>query len=422
VLATDRPGRVRHSRRLDDSSPLQAVFAPKSSAAPPKELFGVPGPSSVMHGTKNRACYKWRMKTNILAAAAGLSDQDLLARLCLLAGRERETAVELVAHLAALDTRPAVYAAQGYGSLFTYCIQALRLSEDAACNRIEAARACRRFPVILDLLASGAMTLTSVRALGRHLTPENHRGVLERAQGRSRQQIETLVAELAPRPDVTTSVRRLPYPATPLVSVAVGQQATARHPTGELPGEPAPPIEASAEALVAVARPIVQVTSPERYRVQFTIGQATHEKLRRVQALLRREIPDGDPGVIFDRALTLLLEKVEKAKLGASVTPRRRPSIRSGTDKAGREAGSTLAPRPTGGQTRRLATRCRPVRLRLRQRKEVLGADIPGVPPPSGLCEAGSGHGRQHLTSLSSSQSVRIRVDLRPSRAVERAH
>ena len=80
------------------------------------------------------------MKTNILATAAGLSDQDLLSRLRVLALREREASVELVAHLAALDTRPAVYAAQGYGSLFSYCTQALRLSEDAACNRIEAAR------------------------------------------------------------------------------------------------------------------------------------------------------------------------------------------------------------------------------------------------------------------------------------------
>lgn len=94
--------------------------------------------------------------------------------------------VELVAHLAALDGRPALYAARGYGSLFSYCTQALRLSEDAACNRIEAARACRCFPVIVDLLASGEVTLTAVRLLGRHLTPENHRAVLAGAKGRSR--------------------------------------------------------------------------------------------------------------------------------------------------------------------------------------------------------------------------------------------
>src|SRR5688572_9495214 len=106
------------------------------------------------------------METNILATAAALSDRELLARLDALAGKEREASVELVAHLAVLDARPALYAAQGYGSPFSYCTQAPRLSEDAACNRIEAARVCRRFPVIVDLLASGSVSLTSVRLLG----------------------------------------------------------------------------------------------------------------------------------------------------------------------------------------------------------------------------------------------------------------
>src|SRR5437867_5875760 len=167
------------------------------------------------------------MKTNILAIADRLSDQDLLSRLRVLALGEREASAELVAHLAALDTRPAVYAAQGYGSLFRYCTQALRLSEDAACNRIEAARACRRFPVILDLLASGAMNLTSVRLLGRHLTPENHQAILAKANRRSRQQIEALVAELAPQPDVPSLVRKLPtFTPTPPSSAAPVSAAT----------------------------------------------------------------------------------------------------------------------------------------------------------------------------------------------------
>jgi hypothetical protein len=74
------------------------------------------------------------------------------------------------------------------------------------------------------------------------------------------------------------------------------------------------------------------MTAPARYRVQFTIGAETRDQLRRLQALLRREIPDGDPGVIFDRAVGLLLEKVERAKLGIAVRPRPARSIRPGTD------------------------------------------------------------------------------------------
>jgi 5-methylcytosine-specific restriction endonuclease McrA len=275
------------------------------------------------------------MNTNILAAAYELSDRDLLARLPVLAGREREATVELLAHLAALDVRPSLYAAQGHGSLFTYCTHVLRLSEDAACNRIHAARACRHFPVILDLLATGALSVTTVRLLREHLTPENHEAVLARARGRSRREIDALIAELAPRPDVPSSIRKLPTaaPSPPLVTASapvVGSPA-ALVVTSPEPDRPIPPHVTTAR------RPIIEPTSPERYRIQFTVGKETHDKLRRLQDLLRREIPDGDPGAIIDRAVALLLEKVERQKVGATARPRSSPSIRPGTDEAWRE-------------------------------------------------------------------------------------
>ena len=78
---------------------------------------------------------------------------------------------------------------------------------------------------------------------------------------------------------------------------------------------------------------MIETTSPERYRVQFTVGKETHDKLRRLQELLRREIPDGDPGAIFDRAVTLLLERVESRKLGVTARPKPSRSIRPGTDE-----------------------------------------------------------------------------------------
>jgi len=301
------------------------------------------------------------MNFNILVTASALSDQDLLARLETLAGKEREASVELVAHLAALDGRPALFLAQGHGSLFSYCTQALRLSEDAACNRIEAARACRRFPLILELLASGSLTLTSVRLLAKHLTEENHQSVLAKAEDRSRREIEVLIAELAPRADIPSTVRRLPTarpsPSTEASAAMTNMPSTAG--TAPVPSPTAATaigpsssaagtaIDPSPTALPATPRPIVQAWAPERYRVQFTIGQETHEKLRRLQELLRRQIPNGDPGAIFDRALTVLLAKVEKTKLGAADKPRTSQpvhpgtspsgSIRSGTDKEGRK-------------------------------------------------------------------------------------
>jgi hypothetical protein len=50
---------------------------------------------------------------------------------------------------------------------------------------------------------------------------------------------------------------------------------------------------------------------------------------------LRREIPSGDPGLIFDRAIALLLETVEKSKRGAAAKPRRTSAIRPAADGLG---------------------------------------------------------------------------------------
>jgi hypothetical protein len=262
------------------------------------------------------------MNTNMLDLASALSDHDLLARIGVLAEKEREASVELVAHLAVLDARPSLYAARGYGSLFTYCTDVLRLSEDATCNRISAARACRRFPVILDRLASGAMSLSAVRMLRPHLTPENHEAVLARASGRSLREIEALVAELSPRPDVATSVRKLPEPAARTLDLAAASTVE----NGRL----SPPI--GCPVISPTRRPVIESTAPERYRVQFTLGKESHDRLRRLQALLRREIPDGDAGAIVERALALLLDKVEKSKFAATSRPRSRRPIRRGTD------------------------------------------------------------------------------------------
>src|SRR5688500_19612786 len=99
------------------------------------------------------------MNENILAAAARLSDDALLRRLKSLAVLERDATVELVAHLAELHGRRR-HLGEGPGSLYHYCRSELGLSEDAAYNRDAAARAVRRFPVILDRLADGSINLT----------------------------------------------------------------------------------------------------------------------------------------------------------------------------------------------------------------------------------------------------------------------
>jgi hypothetical protein len=263
------------------------------------------------------------MHTTLLATAAKLSDRELLRRVSALAGLEREATVELIAHLAEFDGRR-LHRAEGYGSLFSYCTGALRLSEQAAYKRIAAARASRRFPMLLDRLADGSLNLSTLCLLAPHLTAENYEAVLAKAMGRNKREVEELVARIAPIADVPPSVRKLPGPALPARTVEL--DSAPKQPWFVTPGEPsARTFRGNPAAPVpppTAPRPVVAPLAPERYRVQFTVGTETHKKLRRAQDLLRREIPDGNPGTIFDRALTLLLEDVARKKWAETANPR----------------------------------------------------------------------------------------------------
>jgi hypothetical protein len=56
----------------------------------------------------------------------------------------------------------------------------------------------------------------------------------------------------------------------------------------------------------------------------MTVSAETHAKLRHAQNLLRHTVPNGDPAVIFDRALTLLVEQLERTKFAAQKGPGRK--------------------------------------------------------------------------------------------------
>src|SRR6266542_6614906 len=138
-----------------------------------------------------------------------LADRDLIAEVKRLAQAERSSTAALVASLAEMDARR-LYLGEGCASLFVYCTQVLHLSEHAAYGRIEAARAVRRFPTILNRLAAGRLTLTSVCLLARVLTEDNHVELLDAACNKSKRDVELLVARARPEPAVPPSVRKLP--------------------------------------------------------------------------------------------------------------------------------------------------------------------------------------------------------------------
>jgi 5-methylcytosine-specific restriction endonuclease McrA len=253
---------------------------------------------------------------------AQLPDPDLIAEVSRLAASEQQATSRLVSAIAEFDGRR-LYLAQGCSSMFTYCTRVLHLGEHAAYNRIEAARAARRFPQILTLLADGDVHLSAVRLLAPHLTEANHLDVLREASHKSKRDIEELVARLRPRPDAAAWIRKVPTPI-PTVSAEASRDMLKSHAIVRSEDEQlamAPPMVLDAPSS-ALARPKIEPLAPERYKVQFTVSRATFDKLRQVQDLMRHRLPGGDPAAIFDRAFTLLLSDLKKQKLAVTERPR----------------------------------------------------------------------------------------------------
>jgi hypothetical protein len=253
---------------------------------------------------------------DLLASLRRLSDDELVARLKGLAARERRATALLVAHLAELDARD-VHLRAGYSSLFPYCRDVLALSDGEAYNRIEVARAARRFPAILELLASGEVSLTAARLLAPHLTPENHSSVLESARGRRKAEVEEIVARLSPRPDAPASVRKLPASKAATSSPLIGLEVLAPAVEGHVASSDT--TAGPGHALLAQARRSADVRplSPDRYRYQLTIGGTTLEKLRLAKDMLRHAVPSGDDEAVLGRALDALLVDLARKKFGA---------------------------------------------------------------------------------------------------------
>ena len=267
-----------------------------------------------------------------IASLPHVTDIELLDAVARAAAQERSATTQLIALLTELDTRK-LYLGEGCSSLFTYCTQMLHLSEHAAYGRIAAARAARRFPVVLDLLAEGAVTLTTIGLLAPHLTVDNVHALLTAARHQSKREVERIVAALRPLPPVPSSVRKLPAPAAKS-EPSCGAAATLGAPTRDgVPPAPSLPLPGpfAIERLVAQRPAVVTPLAPERYKVQVTLSRESYEKLRRAQDLLRHVIPNGDPAAILDRALSLLVADLEKTRLASTTRPQQPRGAASGS-------------------------------------------------------------------------------------------
>jgi hypothetical protein len=274
-----------------------------------------------------------------ITAPSRLSDNELMAEVARLAQGERDATVSLVAHLTELYGRR-LHERAGYSSLFTYCLEALRLSEHEAYDRMKAAKVARRYPAVLALLAAGRVNLTTIRLVAPRLTRENHPELLAAVSGKRKREVQEVLARMFPQKDAPPSMRRLPAPRVPSTPVPtpIGQSGGAaavpppwsgsldERPCGEV-GTLAPLVAGAAvrPSIPPPPRDLVRPLSADRYQVTFTASAAVCEKLELAKDLLRHAVPGGDPAQVVERALDVLIAELVKQKYAVSSRPRESP-------------------------------------------------------------------------------------------------
>jgi hypothetical protein len=303
-------------------------------------------------------------------APTELSDAELLTATRGLVGRSNQLLASLLAHLGEVEAR-GVHRTRACASLYAYCIFELRFSEDEAFRRVTAARLVRRFPALLDAVASGELHLTGLLMLGPLLTADNLAEVLARAKHRTKKELARLLRILDPLPQVPPRIEPLgPASSRPVPAAATWSQfMNALNPVRELEpgarprdwtesaardrveraegapiandGSSAARLEQDASATPpdsAPARSDAHATPPEpeptpasparlepqRYKVQFEASEEYVELIEKAKALLSQAAPRVDLGELHLRAMRALVAELERKKYAATARPRRR--------------------------------------------------------------------------------------------------
>jgi hypothetical protein len=246
---------------------------------------------------------------------SALTDAELLHSTRLHLQRAHALDAELLLLLGEVDARR-LYAQRAFSSMFAFCTGELGFSEDVACNRIAVARLARRLPRVLDFVRAGRVHLSGLRLLDAHLTEENLEEVLAAASGKSKRDVEELVARLSPRPPVPPSIRKLPQ-----ARLAVFESPPSLPlPVTEAPRVEAPPVSAPLPPLPR--KPAVEPLSAEAYRVEFTADRSLKNKLEQAEELMRHRVGKGNLVAVIERALDLLIAEVTKERFGVGRKPR----------------------------------------------------------------------------------------------------
>ncbi len=193
---------------------------------------------------------------------SALTNEQLEQGLIAEAGNERHIMARVIEKLAEVCRRD-WHLERGYARLSDYCVDVLGFSPDQALRRAAAARLSLRYPIIPQLLRNGDISFTTLQVLSPVLKAPGDEGRLLAACGKTRFQVECMVADEDPKAAVRSSVRPL---------------------------------------------------GKEHFELRVTITAEAEAALMRLRDIDRHAIPSGDLGELVSKAVIERCAKVEARK------------------------------------------------------------------------------------------------------------
>jgi 5-methylcytosine-specific restriction endonuclease McrA len=159
---------------------------------------------------------------------------------------------------------------------------------------------------------------------------------LSEASRKTRKQVEELLAKRFPRADVASTIRKLPPPRQ------ITTEVMSPSPLKEGASMPAPARENAAPSVTcspssssssapALSQPppppkprtVVEPLREDRYRLQLNASAELKRKLELARDLMSHANPTGDLPLVIERALDLLIDKLQRERFAQAKQPRR---------------------------------------------------------------------------------------------------
>lgn len=207
-----------------------------------------------------------------------LSDSEIINRIEILRGKEREVVLKFLLHLGELDVRRS-YLSLGYSSLFDYCVRKLKYSEGATFRRIESARILRMYPELADKFLSGEVSVSTVAAASTAI--KSNKIKISEIIGKSTREVESLVAL-----EVKTikPIERIREVKVTKEAIFVGE--TKNITDTNLPLLSMPKEENS----LSLPAPKVEITEESRFEIKFSLSKEAYQKLQEATARLSNKL------------------------------------------------------------------------------------------------------------------------------------